>query len=199
MKTLGWHSLGTAFDCECGHRHELPIEKCTIGPEAATELAAFAREKGMKTCLVVADENTLAAAEDRVHGALREAGITIASTTYPAESFEATQERADDVADMGKDVDCYIAIGSGTLCDLAKAAGSKQGKPVFLYPTAASMNGYTSAIVALKVREYIARNPAGSGTVLPTADTVGSGEGFVFYNGGVTGVTWERGSKSDRF
>ncbi len=54
-------------------------------------------------------------------------------------------------------------------------------------------------LVALKVREYIARNPAGSGTVLPTADTVGSGEGFVFYDGGVTGVTWERGSKSDRF
>lgn len=152
MKTLGWHTLGTAFDCECGQRHALPIERCTIGPDAAVALATFARDKGLKTCLVVADENTLAAAQNRVHDALGDVGITVVSTTYPAEAFEATQERADEVAEAGQEVDGYIAIGSGTLCDLAKDAGSKQRKPVLLYPTAASMNGYTSAIVALKVR-----------------------------------------------
>ena len=152
MKTLGWHTLGTAFDCECGQRHELPIERCTIGSDAAVALATFARDRGLKTCLVVADENTLAAAQDRVHEALGDMGISVLSSTYPAEAFEATQERADEVAKAGQDADGYIAIGSGTLCDLAKDAGSKQRKPVLLYPTAASMNGYTSAIVALKVR-----------------------------------------------
>jgi hypothetical protein len=34
---------------------------------------------------------------------------------------------------------------------------------------------------------------------VPTTDTVGKGEAFVFYNGGVVGGTWERGSKTDRF
>lgn len=152
MERLGWHSLGTAFDCACGQRHELPIERCSIGPDAARELAAFARERCGTSCLVVDDTNTLEAAGDGVHEALHNAGIRMQEKTYPAAPFEATQEQADVVAAAGRDNDFYVAIGSGTLCDLAKDAASQQRKPVLLYPTAASMNGYTSAIVALKVK-----------------------------------------------
>lgn len=152
MDTLGWHSLGTAFDCTCGERHELPIERCAIARGAAKDLAEFARERCGASCLVVADENTLEAADDRVHAALHDAGIRVKDKSYPADPFEATQEQADIVASAGRDQDFYVAIGAGTLSDLAKDAGNKQGKPVLLYPTAASMNGYTSAIVALKVR-----------------------------------------------
>jgi hypothetical protein len=54
-------------------------------------------------------------------------------------------------------------------------------------------------LVALKVREFIARNPAGSGTSLPTADTVGTGEAIVFYNGEVVGGTWTREAVTDMF
>lgn len=54
-------------------------------------------------------------------------------------------------------------------------------------------------IVVMKMRKYIASNPAGSGTSLPTVDTVGTGEAFVFYNGEVVGGTWERGSLRDSF
>ncbi len=57
----------------------------------------------------------------------------------------------------------------------------------------------TNVLVALKVREYIARNPAGSGTPLPTADTVGTGEAIVFYNGEVVGGTWTRAADTDMF
>lgn len=152
MDSLGWHSLGTAFDCTCGQRHELPIERCTIGSDAAEELADFARERCGASCLVVADENTLDAAQGKAHNALDKAGVRITEKNYPAKAFEATQEQADVVATAGREYDFYVAVGSGTLCDLAKDAGSKQEKPVLLYPTAASMNGYTSAIVALKVR-----------------------------------------------
>lgn len=152
MTNLGWHSLGTAFDCTCGERHELPIERCTIGPNAARDLAAFARERCGQRCLIVADENTLDAAGDAVHDALHDAGIAFDEKTYGATPFEATQEQADIVAHAGQHVDFYVAIGAGTLCDLAKDAASRQHKPVLLYPTAASMNGYTSAIVALKVK-----------------------------------------------
>ncbi len=54
-------------------------------------------------------------------------------------------------------------------------------------------------LVVMKMRKYIASNPAGSGTSVPTVETVGEGEAFVFYNGGVVGGTWERGSITDKF
>lgn len=54
-------------------------------------------------------------------------------------------------------------------------------------------------LVVMKMRKYIARNPAGSGTSLPTVDTVGKGEAFVFHSGQVVGGTWERGSITDPF
>lgn len=152
MTKLGWHSLGTAFDCTCGQRHALPIECCTIGENAAWDLARFAKARCGHRCLVVSDENTLEAAEGRVHEALHSIGINIDEKTYGVHPFEASQEQADIVAAAGRNAAFYVAIGAGTLCDLAKDAANKQNKPVLLYPTAASMNGYTSAIVALKVK-----------------------------------------------
>lgn len=152
MTKLGWQSLGSAFDCNCGQRHELPIERCTIGENAAWDLARFGKARCGHRCLVLSDENTLEAAEGRVHEALHNIGINIDDKTYGPHPFEACQEQADIVASAGRNADFYVAIGSGTLCDLAKDAANKQKKPVLLYPTAASMNGYTSAIVALKVK-----------------------------------------------
>ena len=45
--------------------------------------------------------------------------------------------------------DFYIAVGSGTVNDLTKALAHRRGRPYVVVATAASMNGYTSAIVAL--------------------------------------------------
>jgi hypothetical protein len=54
-------------------------------------------------------------------------------------------------------------------------------------------------LVVMQMRKYIARNPAGSGTSLPTVDTVGQGKAFVFYNGEVVEGTWEREEITDKF
>lgn len=152
MDRLGWHSLGASFDCACGQRHELPIDAAYIGEDAAAKLAFFARERCPGPALVLSDENTRRAGGEPVLEALRAARLEFREKVYPAAHLDATQEEADRVADAGENCGYYIAIGSGTLSDLAKSAGSTQKKPVLLFPTAASMNGYTSAIVALKVR-----------------------------------------------
>ena len=150
-KKLGWHTLGQAFDCACGQKHALPIQACHIGPGAARHLAAFARELGWSRCLVVSDENTRASDGDTLVRALRDAGIRPAEKQFADAPLEATDGAAKVVGEAGAEEDGYVALGGGTLSDLAKSAGDAQGKPVLLYPTAASMNGYTSAIVALKV------------------------------------------------
>jgi glycerol-1-phosphate dehydrogenase [NAD(P)+] len=45
--------------------------------------------------------------------------------------------------------DMVAAVGSGTINDLGKEMAHRRGVPCFVLATAASMNGYTSAIVAL--------------------------------------------------
>ncbi len=161
---LGWHTLGKSFDCECGIRHELPIEACHVGTDAAEELARFAHGRCGERCLVVSDENTRAAAGEKPLSLLGMAHKKIEEHIFRADACDATIETADAVAEAGRDCDFYVAVGSGTVSDLAKAAGSKQEKPVLLYPTAASMNGYSSAIVALKVRGLKATLPCRTAT-----------------------------------
>lgn len=151
MDKLGWHSLGKGFDCECGMYHDLPIEACHVGTDAAEALADFAQGRCGERCLVVSDTNTRAAAGDKPLSMLGLAHKKIVEKVFPGD-VEATEESAYETGLAGLDCDFYVAIGSGTVSDLAKSAGSKQKKPVLLYPTAASMNGYTSGIVALKIR-----------------------------------------------
>ena len=152
MEKLGWHSLGKSFPCSCGVTHELPIEVCYLGEGAAKRLAAFARERCGASCLVVSDRNTRHAGGEPVLSALSAAGKTCTEKIYGAEPFEATEALGDEVAATGPDVDFFVGIGSGTLSDLAKYAGNKLKRPVLLFGTAASMNGYTSSIVAMKIR-----------------------------------------------
>jgi glycerol-1-phosphate dehydrogenase [NAD(P)+] len=152
VSKLGWDSLGTRFQCEsCGERHELPIEAVYIGPDAAQRLAAFATQHLGRSCAVISDANTRAAGGEPLLRALRDAHITVREKTYGPESLEAGKEEADAVASAGVDADFFVGLGSGTVCDLAKYAGHMTEKPVLLFPTAASMNGYTSAIAALRV------------------------------------------------
>jgi glycerol-1-phosphate dehydrogenase [NAD(P)+] len=159
VEKLGWHSLGTSFDCSCGIRHELPIDACYVGDDAAQKLAKFAQDHCGPRAFLVADENTYAAGGNAVVSALDAAGHAIVERIYPGEHLDATDDLASEVAQAGVNCDFYVAVGAGTVCDLAKSAGSEQDKPVLLFPTAASMNGYTSAIVALKVRGLKATLP----------------------------------------
>jgi hypothetical protein len=54
-------------------------------------------------------------------------------------------------------------------------------------------------LVVMKMRKYIARNPAGSGTALPTVETTGSGEALVFHSGSLVDGTWAREAIEDPF
>ena len=53
------------------------------------------------------------------------------------------------LAEYPDEYDGLAAVGSGTVNDLTRAAADRRRRPYFVLATAASMNGYTSAIVAL--------------------------------------------------
>ncbi|MGD9253684.1 MAG: sn-glycerol-1-phosphate dehydrogenase [Holophagae bacterium] len=102
--------------------------------------------------LLLADKNTWKAAGERLAGAL--------GASYSLECALLREDRMDHIhasvalveeilAAHPGEYDGYAAVGSGTVNDLTRAVAHQRNRPYFVFATAASMNGYTSAIVAL--------------------------------------------------
>lgn len=125
---------------------DLPIREIHVGSDAAERIAAFVDSGPV---LVVSDERTRAVSSSLL-AAFK--GRPVQEHVYTGEGLDATGELAEELAIAAGESAWIVGAGSGTVCDLAKYAGHLAGVPVALYGTAASMNGYTSGIAALKVR-----------------------------------------------
>ena len=129
----------------------IQTQVCSIGPDVIErELPAFVADQlGAKRLLYVWDQTTAKVAGGRVRDALGEHphheladhghGPGCDAQTVGALRAALGQERPDAV----------VAVGSGTVNDVAKAASGTAGVPYVVVPTAASMNGYTSGIAAV--------------------------------------------------
>ncbi len=148
--------LGRELTCSCGREHRVLTREVVIEPEAARRLPeVLARRVGGRRVLLVADRRTWEAA-----GA--EAGAALASSWAvercllrdgPEGAIHASVELVDELAAAYPDAfDAYLAVGSGTINDLVKELAHRRSRPYAVLATAASMNGYTSAIVALLAR-----------------------------------------------
>lgn len=96
--------------------------------------------------LVVADENTWAAAGGSVQQSLHQAGIPTAEPLiFPGEpTLEASYRNSQLVRERLRESGAIgIAVGSGTLNDLTKLASGELGRRYAVVGTAASMDGYS--------------------------------------------------------
>lgn len=152
MYRPGWATLGDDFYAEFATPRGLPFHACHVGSDAAVRLGKFVRHRGAATCLLISDQNTYRAGGEEVTRALVDAGVVVQHHDFGAEPIDGTDVLGDEVARLSEGMDAIVAVGAGTLCDLAKFAADKLKKPSVFYATAASMNGYTSGITALKVR-----------------------------------------------
>ncbi len=138
----------------------LAIEDSLAGNEAQL-VAALGFGKRIA---LVADPNTRAALGDRVERAL--AGrFQVDPVTLPADP-EPDAETVERVRAASAHADALVAVGSGTVNDLAKYAGALDGKPYAVFATAPSMNGFTSLTASITVdghkKTLPAQAPAGA-------------------------------------
>jgi len=107
---------------------------------------------------IVSDPNTTAALGARVTRALsgRFTIIPIALPRDPVPDAE-TVER---LRVASASADALIAVGSGTINDLAKYASALDGKPYAVFATAPSMNGFTSLTASITVDGHKKTLPA---------------------------------------
>ncbi|MBA8770323.1 sn-glycerol-1-phosphate dehydrogenase [Wolbachia pipientis] len=76
------------------------------------------------------------------------------SATCMTPSRAASLETVNLVRNKAKDSDLIVAFGSGTVNDICKYASYLEKKDYISFPTAASMNGYTSANASILVNGY---------------------------------------------
>jgi len=138
--------------CDCGNKHETPSVKVVSAENAYDLLAsdcvkAFAKE----SVLLLDDENTHLAAGAKVSELLKKRFAEYKLVKLPGDPV-ATEKLADEIYDLSIGHSLIIAVGAGTINDLGKYVSDKRGIPYWSVPTAPSMNGYTSSIVAIKIK-----------------------------------------------
>ncbi|MDJ0913368.1 MAG: iron-containing alcohol dehydrogenase [Desulfobacterales bacterium] len=137
--------------CTCGQRHPTVDVKCCLDDDAFDILANDCHQDfpGGKI-LIVDDDNTHPAAGRAVVSCLKAKKIvpTVLTLTGP---ITATETLAEQIFLASQAHDLIVAVGAGTINDLCKYAAGKRGLLYWTVPTAASMNGYTSAIAAIKI------------------------------------------------
>ncbi len=136
----------TKESCECKRMHALTAKHICIAPRAIEKIPDFIKEFKCKRPFLLMDQNTRAAAGERVFCVLKESEISFGEYTFQEDSLE-PDERAVGSAVMHFDSACdlVIAIGSGVLNDIGKILASTKGMPYFIVGTAPSMDGYASA------------------------------------------------------
>ena len=114
------------------------------------DFPAFLSAVRKKRVLVLADRNTEKIAAPIVD-AMEKNGTACKVYVYPEYEPVADERSVNTAKELARDCDYILAVGSGTLNDVAKYAGMLAKKPSGVYATAPSMDGFTSGVAALIV------------------------------------------------
>lgn len=137
--------------CDCGLEHTIPSIQILESEDAFDELARdCAREYGKGPVFLLDDESTHKAAGAKVSLSLDKFSVDHKVLTLP-DGPVTTDELAEEVKSESMGHELIIAVGAGTINDLGRYVADGRGIPYWLVPTAISMNGYTSSIVAIKI------------------------------------------------
>ncbi|MCT8999432.1 sn-glycerol-1-phosphate dehydrogenase [Chelativorans intermedius] len=138
-----------------GIERSAAIDRLVVGRGVLRQAAALFRETfGDAPVLLVADGTTFEAAGEAVRSVFRDAGAEPHLHVMPARPRLAPDRARGDAiaalirqiaADSGGGLPVPLAIGSGVVNDLTRYAAFEAGTPFMSVPTAASMDGYTSA------------------------------------------------------
>ncbi|MCX7657694.1 MAG: sn-glycerol-1-phosphate dehydrogenase [Oscillospiraceae bacterium] len=130
--------------CSCLREHEISVKGIFIEDGAIERLPELLKD--FKKPAVICDENTYAAAGERVCGLL---GGCLAVALSP-KNLHADEKAVEKAAGMlTDDVDVLVAAGSGTIHDTTRYIAAQRGISFVSVPTAASVDGFVSTVAAM--------------------------------------------------
>jgi len=143
--------LGKSFSCDyCGREHKVDVRSIEYGE--MEELGGFiAKLSGRgKKVFILADNITWEAAGKTIQDVLCARFETTSCILRPVgeKRVTAREEYLGEIKRKAEGSDIILTVGTGTVSDLGKITGEVMGIPVACFPTAPSMNGYTSPVAA---------------------------------------------------
>jgi len=163
----------------------LPNLPYTIDAAAVQNLQSFCAERQLRHFVLVCDQNTYPALGSKVEAALRSQGLDVITANLGENVIadERSIVRTLLAADAQERV--YLAVGSGTLTDIARFCSFKARTSFISLPTAASVDGYFSTGAPLVIgglkQTYYTHAPLAVFADLPTlcaAPSLLTGAGF---------------------
>lgn len=139
---LNFRALIDSFrDCGCGMDHRCGIHDIRIGSGLVTQAGEILRENGFpRRLLLIGDRDTLAAA-----AGIEESLTGFEVTRHCYDTLRvATMDDVRLVEDYLDRVDAVVAVGAGSIHDPSRLACARRSKPLCLFATAPSMDGFAS-------------------------------------------------------
>lgn len=138
---------GTYADRQTGRRIGVETRSLVIEPSLAGSEVELVKGLGFgRSVAVLSDPNTHGVLGARIESALA-GSFGVESLILPVPQADAATVEL--VRSASASADALIAVGSGTINDLAKYAGALDGKPYAVFATAPSMNGFTSLTASI--------------------------------------------------
>ena len=152
------NKLLKGVNCDCGRTHTCDIEYVYIENNAIQRLGEICGQD--RNILLVADENTFAAAGEKTVSAL--ASKNIRKVIFSGGAILVPNETAiHEVRSALSDADLIVGIGSGVIQDLCKYVSFESKIPYIIVATAPSMDGYASNGAAMITGGMKVTYPAG--------------------------------------
>lgn len=150
------NQLIKGFSCSCGKTHHCDMDAVYIEKGAISRLTTLCAD--YENILIVADENTFAAAGEKVLDAL--SGKQVSKVLFSGKTILIPDEGAiNTVRRFMGEAELIVGIGSGVIQDLCKCVAHFAELPYMIVATAPSMDGYASngaAMILKGMKETVA-------------------------------------------
>ena len=143
--------------CTCGIEHRCDIRDIRVGSGLVTQVGRILEENAFpKKLLLVADKNTLNASAGILESL---SGFSVTLHIYDSLRV-ATMDDVRLVERYFDRVDGVLAVGTGSVHDPARLACARQNKPLCLFATAPSMDGFASYSAPIVDGNFKTTHPA---------------------------------------
>lgn len=150
------------FECSCGHKHSVGIDRICTGENVWHVVADIIQEKRFRNVLLVADRNTFSIVGKKAEALLLEDHVTVKTVILKRKQEVTADEKSVGrvLIELEHDTEAILAVGSGTIGDICRIVGSRAKIPYIVMATAPSTDGYASTVSSLIIEGYRVTYPA---------------------------------------